>query len=429
MTRVSVRRLEGRKLLCTAGRHSFFTDRKVEDGGADSGCTSGELLLLAIGSCATGSLRTFLHGRGLGSDGLAVEVSLQPSPTGRDRDMILIEVALPGTRSCDRAALEAAAISGGVVSRVALGSEIAVRVLPESDEKDERMEGEDMAETGAQDVSSLVSPAWLEAHRGDPDLRLIEIAGLRQDDMQAYKAGHVPGAICWRWKEMLWDSRMRDFPTPEEFARRMGEAGIGNDSTVVVYGEDVQFGIYAWWVLRYCGHRNVKVLDGARYRWAAEGRPLETAFPPPPAPVAYRPVERVPGMRILRDEVLAALAEGTSTIVDARSPEEYRGERVGGPGGPDTGAVRPGRIPGARHVFYQSLLDGNKAFRPASELRDLLAGEGVSPDRPVIAYCRMSHRATVAYFALTQLLGFEDVRVYDGSWTEWGNLVGVPIER
>ncbi len=279
------------------------------------------------------------------------------------------------------------------------------------------------------DESPLVSPEWLEAHRNDPDLRIVEIAGLRQDDMPAYKAGHVPGAVCWRWKEMLWDSHMRDFPSPEEFARRMGAAGIGNDTTVVVYGEDVQFGIYAWWTLRYCGHRNVKVLDGARYRWKAEGRPLEQDFPPAPPPVEYRPTERDPGMRIFRDEVLKAIADETAAIVDARSPEEYRGERVGGPGGPDSGAVRPGRIPGARHMFYMDFLDKNKAFRPAAELRALAAERGLSPDQPVIAYCRMSHRATVAYFALTQLLGYGNVRVYDGSWTEWGNLVGVPIER
>lgn len=286
-------------------------------------------------------------------------------------------------------------------------------------------------DAGDTEPGPLVTPEWLERHKLDRngDVRLIEIAGLRQDDMQAYKAGHVPGAIGWRWKEMLWDERKRDFPDPEEFARRMGAAGIGNDTTVVVYGEDVQFGIYAWWALRYCGHRNVHLLDGARYRWKAEGRPLEEAIPPAPAPVGYRPVERDTSMRIFRDEVLAALGRDDVAIVDARSPEEYSGARVGGPGGPDVGAVRAGRIPGARHVFFMDLLDSNKAFKSKADLDKLLADAGVTPDKQVIAYCRLSHRATVAYFALTQILGYPRVRVYDGSWTEWGNLVGVPIER
>jgi thiosulfate/3-mercaptopyruvate sulfurtransferase len=273
---------------------------------------------------------------------------------------------------------------------------------------------------------ALVTPEWLEQQR---DIRLVEIAGLRQDDMQAYKAGHVRGAVCWRWKEMLWDEFKRDFPDPGEFARRMGANGISNDTTVVVYGEDVQFGVYAWWVLRYCGHQNVRLLDGARYRWKAEGRPLEKAFPPAPQPVEYRPVQRQVHMRVSRDEVLAALDRPDVAIVDARSPEEYSGARVGGPNGPDVGAVRAGRIPSARHLYYMNLLDGDKAFKARDELAALLAGTGVTPEKEVIAYCRMSHRATVAYFALTQILGFPKVRIYDGSWTEWGNLVGVPVER
>jgi len=276
---------------------------------------------------------------------------------------------------------------------------------------------------------ALVDPAWVHRHRNDPKVKLIEIAGMGQEEMQAYKAGHVPGAACWKWKEMLWDSHARDFPSPEEFARRCGAAGIGNDTTVVFYGEGVQFGIYAWWTFRYCGHSKVKVLDGARYRWAAEGRPLVTEEPPPAAPVEYRPVKRKEKMRIHRDRVLRALGTEGLVILDGRSPEEYRGERVGGPGGPDVGAVRYGRIPGAKHLYFEELLDANKAFKPESEIRALVESRGATPDTDVITYCRMSHRATVLYFMLTELLGYRKVRVYDGSWTEWGNLVGVPIER
>ncbi len=278
-------------------------------------------------------------------------------------------------------------------------------------------------------TSALVDPAWLHRRRNDPRVKVIEIAGTGQDQMQAYKAGHIPGAVCWQWKDMLWDSHRRDFPAPEDFARRCGAAGIGNDTTVVFYGEGVQFGFYAWWTFRYCGHKNVKMLDGTRYRWAAEGRPLVADEPPPASPVEYQAGKRVERMRIHRDKVLGALRKESTLLLDGRSPEEYRGERVGGPGGPDEGALRYGRIPGAKHLYFEELLDDKKAFKPITELEKLFQARGSGPDRDIIAYCRMSHRATVLYFALTQLLGYKNVKIYDGSWTEWGNLVGVPVER
>ena len=285
-----------------------------------------------------------------------------------------------------------------------------------------------MVETTGQ-PAALVDPAWLAGHLNDQNVVIIDIAGMGQEELQAYRAGHVPGAYAWQWKEMLWDERMREFPSPDEFARRLGNAGIGNDTTVVLYGEGVQFGVYAWWTFRYCGHRNVHVLDGARYRWAAEGRGLTTEELPPGQPVVYKPVERVEAMRIGREEILRGLGKPGKTTIDARSPEEYAGLRVGAPGSPDTGAVRYGRIPGAKHLYFEDLLDGNKAFKSRAELERLFAQRGAGRDCEVIAYCRMSHRATVVYFALTQLLGFDNVRLYDGSWTEWGNVVGVPIER
>jgi hypothetical protein len=159
------------------------------------------------------------------------------------------------------------------------------------------------------DSLALVDPAWVAAHRDDPNVCLIEVAGLDQEDLQAYKAGHVPGAHPWKWKEMLWDTHMREFPVPQEFARRLGAAGIGNDTTVVFYGEGVQFGIYAWWVFRYCGHENVRVLDGARYRWAEEGRPLVIEEPASHPVKTYAPVARVERMRAARGDVARAGAE------------------------------------------------------------------------------------------------------------------------
>ena len=286
-----------------------------------------------------------------------------------------------------------------------------------------------MDASAGSDKQALVSPEWMAAHERDPNVRLIEIAELGQDEMPSYRAGHVPGAAGWKWKDMLWDSDMREFPSPDAFAARLGQEGIANDTTVVFYGEGIQFGNYAWWTFRYCGHTDVRLLDGGRYRWQAEGRPLVTDIPARAPAVHYRPVERREPMRIHRDVVLAALGDERMVILDARSPEEYSGKRVGGPGGPDVGAVRYGRIPGARHLYYADLLNADMSFKPAAELAALLAARGVRPEHEVIAYCRMSHRATVLYFALTQLLGFMHVRVYDGSWTEWGNLVGVPVER
>jgi thiosulfate/3-mercaptopyruvate sulfurtransferase len=275
---------------------------------------------------------------------------------------------------------------------------------------------------------SLVDPAWVAAHSDDANVCLIE-AGMRPEDVEAYKNGHVPGAYSWKWQEMLWDTHMRDFPSPEEFGRRMSDAGIDNDTTIVFYGEDVQFGVYAWWVFRYCGHEDARVLDGGRHRWAAEGRPLVADIPPPRPKRQYRPNKRMERMRILREDVLRALDALKTVILDGRSPEEYSGERVSAPGGFDHGAIRYGRIPGAKHLFFEEMLRADKSFKSHEELAPLLQSHRASEDRDIIVYCRLSHRATVLYFALTKLLGFENVRVYDGSWTEWGDLVGVPIER
>jgi thiosulfate/3-mercaptopyruvate sulfurtransferase len=277
--------------------------------------------------------------------------------------------------------------------------------------------------------SALVSPEWLATRLDDPGVCVIEIAGLGQEQLQAYNAGHVPGALGWEWKSMLWDSHARDFPAPDDFARRAGEAGITNDTTVVFYGEPVQFGIYAWWTFMYCGHRNVKVLNGARTRWEREGRLLTKDVPAPRPPVVYRPVERHDSMRIGRDELLAGLDRPEQLILDGRSHEEYRGERVGVPGMADVGALRYGRIPGAKHLMFEELLEIDKSFKARQALCAAVEARGVEAGKDIITYCRMSHRATVLYFALTQLLGLKRVRVYDGSWTEWGNLVGVPVER
>lgn len=275
---------------------------------------------------------------------------------------------------------------------------------------------------------ALVEASWLEAHLGDPQLRVI---ALDWEGRRTYDRSHIPGALYWDWKEMLWDPLKRDFPSPEVFAQRCAAAGIANDTTVVFYGDPaVQFGTYAWWVFKYCGHADARVLDGARLLWEREGRPLTAEIPAiEPAVYAPRPGPATATMRASRKDVLKAIESGDVVLLDHRSPEEYRGERVSPPGPFDHGAERRGRIPGARHLYFTELLDADGRFRKPAELRGLFERCGASAEKAVISYCRLSHRASLAYLAMTELLGYQKVRVYDGSWTEWGSLVGYPIER
>ncbi len=272
---------------------------------------------------------------------------------------------------------------------------------------------------------ALVDAAWGAAHARDPTVRLIEVD---MEGTRAYERGHIPGALGCHWKTMLWDPLRREFPDPETMAGRLGAAGIGNETTVVFYGEPIQFGTYGWWVLRHGGHRDVRLLDGGRACWLREGRPLTTEVPAV-VPVRYTPTAPIPALRVLREEVLRRLGDPGTVLCDVRSPEEYRGERVAPPGRPDDGAERAGRIPGAVHLHFLDLLREDGTFVAPDEMRQLCEARGVVPGKDVIVYCRLSHRASLVSFALTELLGYPRVRNYDGSWTEWGSVVGVPIER
>jgi len=274
----------------------------------------------------------------------------------------------------------------------------------------------------------LVTTRWLAENIEDPDLRVIEIS--RDQEGDTYSKGHIPKAVFWFWKEKLWHTSDREFASPCEIARYLGDIGTTPRSKIVLYGDPIQYGTYGLWVLTMAGLSNVSILDGGKTKWIAEGRSLSTLIP------QYEPSDPIESRtnlstRIGRDDVLKGLRESKRILVDARSPEEYMGERVSPPGGFDHGAERLGRIPGAQPLFFRDLLNEDDTFispeKILEKIRPLGIKAGVSND--VVTYCRLSHRATLLWFALTHILNIPNVKVYDGSWTEWGSIVGFPVEK
>lgn len=269
---------------------------------------------------------------------------------------------------------------------------------------------------------------WLVDHLDDPQIRIIEVSS--DPTGEAYKQGHIPGAVFWFWKAKLWHATDREFATPLDMSRHLGEIGVTPDSTVILYGDPVQYGTYALWVMMMTGHADVRLLDGSRTRWVAENRPLTTSIP---AFSATKYLVRNPdcATRFGRDDIRAGLGESGRLLLDVRSEEEYKGARVSPPGDFDHGAERPGRIPGAIHLFFRDLLNEDDTFIASEQIRRKFSDVGVKSDShdSIITYCRLSHRATLVWFALTQFLGVEKTGIYDGSWTEWGSIVGFPVER
>jgi thiosulfate/3-mercaptopyruvate sulfurtransferase len=277
--------------------------------------------------------------------------------------------------------------------------------------------------------SPLVSTEWLEQHLGDPDLRILEVCNL--DDDQTYNEGHVPGAMWRYWKDACWHESDRQFVTPAAMARMFGAMGIGPQSTLVLYGDPVQFGSYAFWSFTMAGHKNLRLLDGGRRKWVIEGRPLARTVPHF-APVDYPAPAEDASMRIGRRNVRDNLQNPRRLLLDVRSPEEYTGERVSDYSFPvDHGAQRNGRIPGAVHLYYRDLLNEDDSFKSPEALQRTLNAAGIAPDKfnDIVCYCRLSHRATIAWIALSRVLGHSNIKIYDGSWTEWGSIVGYPIEK
>ena len=272
----------------------------------------------------------------------------------------------------------------------------------------------------------LVSTDWLAEHLNDPNLVIVE----SDEDVLLYHTGHIPGAIKIDWVADLNDPVMRDYLGPDEFARLMSKSGIGRDTTVVFYGDNFNWwAAYALWVFELFGHADTRLLDGGRAKWAAEGRELTTDTPEREEADYPKPTRDDRKVRAFLSDVLPHSKE-RKPLIDVRSPEEYRGERLHMPDYPNEGALRGGHIPGAKSVPWKKAANEDNTFKSADQLKALYVDEaGLAPGDDVIAYCRIGERSAHTWFVLTHLLGFERVRNYDGSWTEYGNAVKVPIEK
>jgi thiosulfate/3-mercaptopyruvate sulfurtransferase len=272
----------------------------------------------------------------------------------------------------------------------------------------------------------LVSTDWVAEHVDDPAYRLVEV----DEDTTAYAGGHIRNAIAWHWKEDLHDELRRDFLGQDGLRALLGRSGVGPDTTVILYGGNNNwFATYAYWLLRYLGFDRVKLMDGGRKKWELEGRELVTEEPAPAAadPGDLGPVRHE--LRAFRDDVLRHIEGDRHAMVDVRSPAEYSGEVLAPPHLPQEQAQVPGHIPGAANVPWASAARDDGSFKSDEELTALYEGVGFTPDKDVIAYCRIAERSSHSWFVLKYLLGYPRVRNYDGSWTEWGNMVGVPIEK
>jgi thiosulfate/3-mercaptopyruvate sulfurtransferase len=270
----------------------------------------------------------------------------------------------------------------------------------------------------------LVETAWLADHLSDPSLRIAEV----DVDTAAYDLGHIPGAIGWNWTSQLCDTVRRDILSKSDLEALLSKSGITPDTTIVIYGDSNNwFAAWALWQLKVYGHRDVRLLNGGRKKWVAEGRELTTDVPNI-QPTQYVAQEADNSLRAFLPDVQSVLKQGKAVLIDVRGPQEFTGEILSPPGLPET-CQRGGHIPSARNVPWGKACNDDGSFKSYDELRALYAAEGVAEDKPTIAYCRIGERSSHTWFVLKYLLGVKDVKNYDGSWTEWGNLVGAPVEK
>ena len=275
----------------------------------------------------------------------------------------------------------------------------------------------------AKDV--LVETDWVQQHLEDDTIRIVEV----DENPALYEEAHIPGAIGFDWKKDLQDQTKRDFLGPEEFGELMGSRGISNDHTIVLYGDrNNWFAAYTYWYFKYYGHDKVLLVNGPREKWINEGKPTSKDVPSYSSE-KFEATGPDDAIRAQRDEVLAAVDGNSHRLVDVRSPQEFSGELIAMPGYEQEGAQRGGHIPGAANIPWAQAVNEDGTFKSAAELRELYEGKGVLNGNDIVAYCRIGERSAHTWFVLHELLGRDDVRNYDGSWTEWGNLVNVPIAK
>ncbi len=270
----------------------------------------------------------------------------------------------------------------------------------------------------------LVDTDWVAAHMKDPKVKLLEV----DVDTNAYDEGHIPGAVAWNWTSQLSDNVRRDILSQDDLEKLAAQSGIGNDDTLVLYGDNNNwFAAFAFWILKMYGHQDVRLMDGGRKKWVAENRELTTAEEQP-EPAQYSAGELDSSLRSNVSEVLRIIESGDYQLVDVRSPAEFSGDVIAPPGMTET-AQRGGHVPGAVSVPWALTVEEDGTFKDAEKLKNLYGDKGIDTEKPVIAYCRIGERSSHTWFVLEYLLGVEGCKNYDGSWTEYGSMVGVPIEK
>lgn len=281
-----------------------------------------------------------------------------------------------------------------------------------------------VAEKGYANTDVIVDVDWVEQHRNDANIKLVEV----DVDTNAYNEGHIPGAVAWNWTSQLNDPLTRDIPSREQLSKLLSESGIKNSDTILLYGDNNNwFAAFAFWILKLYGHQDVRLIDGGRKKWVADNRELTTQEEKP-EPAEYVAGEIDLTYRARVQDILKNIEDKQYNLVDVRSPAEFTGEVIAPPGMTET-AQRGGHVPGAKNIPWAQAVNEDGTFKDATALSELYGAKGIQSDKPVIAYCRIGERSSHTWFVLHYLLGFPQAKNYDGSWTEYGSMVAVPIEK